>query len=144
MKEYIILSIKPDDLDNNPLVKDTLTMYSVNSFVKHSDLAVEVFSAILPVANFVVAILALPYITQLIDEGKIVVSFNGFDMKNNWKKVVRDICKEPSIKDEFINAFRNQKVNIQGKSSNVLRFYNEVKEVLGLESDSKGAVTDNA
>ena len=138
MKEYIILNIPLDEINNNPLLKESLTKYSVETIVKHSDLAVETFSAVLQVADFIVALLAFPYIAQLIDQNKISVSFNGFNMKDNCKNIIRDICKEPGIKEEFINAFKNHEVNIQGKSSKVIQFYSEVKEVLGLEEDSEG------
>lgn len=133
MEEYIILYVRQSDIENNPLLKDVLTKYSTDSFITHSDLAIEIFTVVLSAADLIFSILALPYIVQLIDTGSIVVSFNGFEMKNNWKKVISDICKDPYIKDEFINAFREQEVNIKGQSSKVLRFYSEVKEVLGLD-----------
>ena len=115
-----------------------LTKYSSDSFVRHSDLAVEIFTVVLTTANFIVSIMALPYIAQLIDAGSIVVSFNGFELKNNWKKIINDICRDPGIKDEFIKAFEKQEVNITGQSSKVLCLYNEIKEMLKLDDNNGG------
>lgn len=136
MRDYIILHVKQAEIENDPMLKEALTKYSSDSFSRHSDLAIEIFTVVLTAANFIVSIMALPYIVQLIDAGSIVVSFNGFELENNWKKIIRDICRDPNIKDEFTKAFENQEVNIKGQSSKVLRFYNEIKEVLSLNDNS--------
>ena len=132
MDNYIILNIKNDEIEKDPALKDILVEHSLDCFVKHSDLAVETFTLIFNAIDLIITLLSHPYILQLIDAGKITVIFNGFELTNNWKLLVKDICKDPYIKNEFIKAFKQNTISIKGQSSNASHFYNEIKSILGL------------
>ena len=143
MEDFIILKINNNGHDDAASFKEELSKYAVDTFVEHSDLAIEFINYVLPVANFAIAFLALPYIAQYIDKRLITVTFGAFELNNNWKSVLKDICKDPEVKADFIKAFNSHTVDYKGKSPYVLKFYSEIKAELGLLSDPKEGNTEN-
>lgn len=118
-----------------------LTEHSEAHFVKHSDLAVDTVEIIISVAELAIAILALPKVIELIDHNKITVSFAGFEMRGNWRRIIRQICKNPGAKTIFIEAMQTNMLSVQGESRQVLAFYEEIKKAID-EDDQQAEMND--
>ena len=141
MDKYIVLHIVCSIINNNQGFKDSLVARSEKCFLKRSDLAVETFEVIMTLAEFAVAIIALPYIAQFIDRNKITVSFEGYELSDNWKRVIKQICKNPDAKSVFVQALHDHDISVSGNSKNVISFYTEVKQILK-ELDKQHEVDD--
>lgn len=140
-KKYVVLHIDYDTVNEDKDFQEALITYSVSSFSKHSDLGIETFEVIMELAQFAVAVIALPRISQLLEQQRITVSFGGFNMHGNWRRIVREISNDPAAKDEFIRAFHDQKLDITGECQKVLSFHSEMKKVI-FESCDTEAVTE--
>lgn len=130
MDKYIVLHIDCAVINGNQGFKESLVACSEKCFLKRSDLAIETFEVIMTLAEFAVAIVALPYITQFIDRNKITVNFEGYELTDNWKHVIKQICKNSDARRVFVQALDNHDISVSGNSKNVISFYTEVKQIL--------------
>ncbi|MBP3651095.1 MAG: hypothetical protein J6K73_15090 [Clostridia bacterium] len=142
-KKYIVLHVDYDTINEDKDFQEALITYSVSSFSKHSDLGIETFEVIMELAQFAVAIIALPRISQLLEQQRITVSFGGFNMHGNWRKIVRNISNDPEAKDEFIRALHDHKLVITGESQKVLSFHNEMRKVIFENCDTESVTEEN-
>lgn len=130
MEQYIVLHADIAAVKENSGLQEALKGHSLFSGTKHSNQAVELMEFYLHASEFLLVCLLQPVVCQLINEQKITVKFGGTEQTGNWKKVFKDLCKYPHIKEEFVKALKEGAVNWSGNTAGITKIKNEVNLLL--------------
>lgn len=130
MEQLIVVSVETSVFKGNNELEKTLISYAVHHDRIHSDLAIETLQLIMDVVEFFAVTISIPLIASFINSKKIIVKFEGFELTGNWKTVLKELCKDTSIKEMFIAELRKKSIDVNGQSASAVAFIMEANKLL--------------
>ena len=135
MDNYIILRVDCSLVNDSPEYATQLSKYAAKHYIKNSDLGVSTFEVIMRIAEFGIALIALPFIGEYINSKRISVKFRGFELTGDIKTVLKDLCRYPEVFDQIRHAYYENDLKTCGNSRYAAKLYAEIESIIKAEEN---------
>lgn len=122
---------------NSNFLLDSLKVYEPKIKTTKSITAIETITLIISIFDLVLALLSNPILCDAINNKKVILKINGYEIKGSVDEIIKIIKENPDFMTELKRALENDNLQINGNAKYSIELHEKIKYFIEEEKNEQ-------